>query len=78
MKNICFCFDVLFCLMFCRPKVAVLLFHAATGQFERVHTETYGKTGLRRTVPGAWLAADPRGRAFMIGAVKHTKREKKN
>ncbi len=54
-------------------KVVILLFDAAKGAFERVHEETYGKTGLRRVVPGQWLAADPRGRAFMIGAVERAK-----
>jgi splicing factor 3B subunit 3 len=41
--------------------------------FERVHEETYGKTGLRRLVPGSWLACDPRGRAFMIGGIEKAK-----
>ncbi len=54
-------------------KVVILLFDAGKGAFERVHEETYGKTGLRRIVPGQWLAADPRGRAFMIGAVEKAK-----
>jgi splicing factor 3B subunit 3 len=52
-------------------KVVILLFEK--GAFERVHEETYGKTGLRRVVPGDWLAGDPRGRAFMLGAVEKSK-----
>lgn len=31
--------------------------------------ETYGKTGCRRVVPGHYLAADPKGRAVMIGTI---------
>ena len=37
--------------------------------FERIHQETYGKTGCRRVVPGQYLAVDPKGRAVLIGAV---------
>ena len=35
--------------------------------FKKVHQETFGKSGLRRSVPGQFIAADPRGRALMIG-----------
>lgn len=35
--------------------------------FERVHQETFGKTGCRRIVPGQFLAVDPKGRAILIG-----------
>ena len=49
-------------------KIAILEFSAEKGQFERVHAETYGKTGCRRVVPGQYVAADPRGRAVMVGA----------
>ncbi|KAI8837822.1 splicing factor 3B subunit 3-like protein [Chytridium lagenaria] len=41
--------------------------------FNRVHMETYGKSGCRRIVPGQYLAADPRGRAVLIGAVEKQK-----
>ena len=35
--------------------------------------ETFGKSGCRRIVPGQTLAADPRGRAVMIGAIEKQK-----
>lgn len=35
--------------------------------------EPYGRTGVRRSIPGEYLAADPRGRACMIGAFEKTK-----
>lgn len=41
--------------------------------FEKVHQETFGKTGIRRIVPGEYLAVDPKGRAFMIGAIEKQK-----
>jgi len=42
-------------------------------RFEIVHQEIFGKTGVRRIVPGEYLAADPKGRAVMIGAVEKQK-----
>ncbi len=38
-----------------------------------VHQETYGKSGCRRIVPGQFVAADPKGRAVMIGAIEKNK-----
>lgn len=48
-------------------RIAILEFDANRNCFEKVHLETYGKTGCRRIVPGQYLAMDPRGRAVMIG-----------
>jgi splicing factor 3B subunit 3 len=39
-------------------------------RFVKIHQETYGKTGCRRIVPGEYLAADPKGRVLLIGAVE--------
>ncbi len=41
--------------------------------FIQVHQETFGKSGCRRIVPGQYLAADPKGRAAMIGAIEKQK-----
>ncbi|PIK35819.1 putative splicing factor 3B subunit 3 isoform X2 [Apostichopus japonicus] len=38
-----------------------------------VHQETFGKSGCRRIVPGQFLAVDPKGRAFMVGAIEKQK-----
>jgi len=35
--------------------------------FDKIHQETFGKSGCRRIVPGQFLACDPKGRAVMIG-----------
>jgi splicing factor 3B subunit 3 len=48
-------------------KIAVLEYNAQKNTFDKVHMETFGKTGCRRIVPGQYLATDPRGRAVMIG-----------
>ncbi|KAK4686117.1 splicing factor 3B subunit 3, partial [Tremellales sp. Uapishka_1] len=44
-----------------------------TPHFESLYQEVYGKTGSRRTVPGQYLAVDPKGRSCMIGAIEKSK-----
>lgn len=48
-------------------KIVILEYDPAKNVFEKVHEETFGKSGCRRIVPGQYLAADPKGRAVMIG-----------
>ena len=48
-------------------RIVILEYNAAKNVFEKVHQETYGKSGCRRIVPGQYLAIDPKGRAVMIG-----------
>lgn len=50
-------------------RIVILEYSAQKRIFERIHQETYGKTGCRRVVPGQYLAVDPKGRAVLIGAV---------
>ena len=47
--------------------ISICEFDAKNNQFKRVHLEEFGKTGVRRIVPGQYLACDPKGRAIMIG-----------
>ncbi|GMR55853.1 hypothetical protein PMAYCL1PPCAC_26048 [Pristionchus mayeri] len=54
-------------------RIVILEYHADKAAFERVHQETFGKTGCRRIVPGHYLATDPKGRAILIGAVERQK-----
>ncbi|KAG5179960.1 putative spliceosomal protein sap [Tribonema minus] len=54
-------------------KITVLEWSAETGEMKAVHTETFGKTGCRRIVPGQYMCADPQGRALMIAAVEKQK-----
>lgn len=49
-------------------KIIVLEYKPDRKAFNRVHSETFGKTGVRRIMPGEFLACDPQGRAVMIGA----------
>ncbi|MCP9264399.1 Splicing factor 3B subunit 3 [Dirofilaria immitis] len=54
-------------------RIVILEYNAQKVCFERVHQETFGKTGCRRIVPGQFLAVDPKGRAILIGAVERQK-----
>ncbi|RUS26747.1 CPSF A subunit region-domain-containing protein [Jimgerdemannia flammicorona] len=54
-------------------RIVILEYNPAKNTFDKVHQETYGKSGVRRIVPGQYLATDPKGRAVMIGAVEKQK-----
>jgi splicing factor 3B subunit 3 len=51
-------------------RIVILEYDNEHSRFVKLHQETFGKTGVRRIVPGEYLAADPKGRALMIGAVE--------
>lgn len=42
-------------------------------RFNRIHLETFGKSGVRRVVPGQYLAVDPKGRACLIASAEKNK-----
>ena len=54
-------------------RVVIARYDAEAGAFRKVHQETFGKSGVRRIVPGQHLVVDPKGRALMIGALEKTK-----
>uniref|UniRef100_A0A5S6QBT0 CPSF_A domain-containing protein n=1 Tax=Trichuris muris TaxID=70415 RepID=A0A5S6QBT0_TRIMR len=54
-------------------RICILEYDTARNAFNRVHQETFGKSGCRRVVPGQYLTVDPRGRAIMIGAPEKQK-----
>lgn len=54
-------------------RIVVLEYNPEKNVFERLHMETFGKSGCRRIVPGQYLACDPKGRAIMIAAVEKQK-----
>jgi splicing factor 3B subunit 3 len=53
--------------------LSLLSFSASTRSFTRARCEVFGKSGCRRAVPGQFLAADPKGRACMVGALERSK-----
>ncbi|KAF2197785.1 hypothetical protein GQ43DRAFT_483846 [Delitschia confertaspora ATCC 74209] len=42
-------------------------------EFKTIHYETFGKSGIRRVIPGQYVAADPKGRAVMVASVEKNK-----
>ncbi|RMX51535.1 hypothetical protein pdam_00010321 [Pocillopora damicornis] len=54
-------------------RIVILEYIPSKNTFEKVHQETFGKSGCRRIVPGQYLAVDPKGRAILIGAVEKQK-----
>ena len=54
-------------------RIVVLEYDPDLNDFKKLHQETYGRSGSRRIVPGQYLAADPKGRAVMIGAMEKSK-----
>jgi splicing factor 3B subunit 3 len=54
-------------------RIVILEYNSAKNSLEKVHQETYGKSGCRRIVPGQYMAVDPKGRAVMIGAMEKQK-----
>jgi len=54
-------------------RIVILEYNPTKNTFDKVHQETFGKSGVRRIVPGQYLATDPKGRAVMIGAPEKCK-----
>lgn len=54
-------------------RIAILDYNAEKNTFEQIHLETFGKSGIRRVIPGQYLTVDPKGRAAMIASVEKNK-----
>ena len=54
-------------------RLTILEYDARRGSLSMVHRETFGKSGVRRVVPGQYVCADPKGRAVMVGALEKQK-----
>lgn len=54
-------------------KVVILKYNPQKNVLEKVHQETFGKSGCRRIVPGQYLAVEPKGRGFMVVAIEKQK-----
>lgn len=54
-------------------RIAILEVNLEKREFVKIHQETFGKTGVRRIVPGEYIATDPKGRAILIAAVEKQK-----
>lgn len=54
-------------------RIAIIEYQPTQNRFTRIHLETFGKSGIRRVIPGQFLAADPKGRACLIASVEKNK-----
>ena len=54
-------------------RIAIVEFLPAQNKFNRLHLETFGKSGIRRVIPGQYLAVDPKGRACLTSSVEKNK-----
>lgn len=54
-------------------RIVILEYFKDRNVFDKLHQETFGKSGCRRIVPGQYLAVDPKGRAVMIAACEKQK-----
>jgi splicing factor 3B subunit 3 len=54
-------------------RIAMLQYDPKKNTFERIQQETFGKSGVRRMVPGQYLASDSKGRCSMIASAEKNK-----
>ncbi|KAJ6446550.1 splicing factor 3B subunit 3 [Purpureocillium lavendulum] len=54
-------------------RITIVEYLPEENRFARVHMETYGKSGVRRVVPGEYLVCDPKGRAFLVASIEKNK-----
>ncbi|KAF1811794.1 hypothetical protein P152DRAFT_398698 [Eremomyces bilateralis CBS 781.70] len=54
-------------------RITIIEYLPAKNKFHRIHLETFGKSGVRRVIPGQYLASDPKGRACIIASVEKNK-----
>ncbi|MCJ1379572.1 pre-mRNA-splicing factor rse1 [Xylographa soralifera] len=54
-------------------RITIIEYLPSTNKFSRLHLETFGKSGIRRVIPGQYLAVDPKGRACLIASIEKNK-----
>ncbi|KAF8312848.1 hypothetical protein DL93DRAFT_2081807 [Clavulina sp. PMI_390] len=54
-------------------RIVIIEYDEKNNAFNKLHQETFGKSGARRIVPGQYLAVDNKGRAVMISAMEKSK-----
>lgn len=54
-------------------RITIIEYLPAENRLSRLHLETFGKSGVRRVIPGEYLACDPKGRACLIASVEKNK-----
>ncbi|KAI2618721.1 pre-mRNA-splicing factor rse-1 [Hypomontagnella submonticulosa] len=54
-------------------RIAIVEYIPQQNRFKQQKLETFGKSGVRRVVPGQYLACDPKGRACLIASIEKNK-----
>ncbi|KAI9701055.1 MAG: pre-mRNA-splicing factor rse1 [Candelina mexicana] len=54
-------------------RITIIEYVQSQNRFNRLHLETFGKSGIRRVIPGQYLAVDPKGRACLTASVEKNK-----
>lgn len=54
-------------------RITIIEYVPSQNRLNRIHLETFGKSGVRRVIPGQYLAVDPKGRACLIASVEKNK-----
>lgn len=54
-------------------RITILEYIPSKNFFQRIHLETFGKSGIRRVIPGEYLVVDPKGRACLMASVEKNK-----
>ncbi|KAA8649703.1 hypothetical protein EYZ11_003350 [Aspergillus tanneri] len=54
-------------------RITIIEYVPSQNRFNRIHLETFGKSGVRRVIPGQYLAVDPKGRACLIASLEKNK-----
>ncbi|KAM0343269.1 hypothetical protein ACHAPU_008719 [Fusarium lateritium] len=54
-------------------RITIIEYIPSENRFQRLHLETFGKSGVRRVIPGEYLACDPKGRACLIASTEKNK-----
>jgi len=54
-------------------RISIVEYIPAQNRFKQQKLETFGKSGVRRVIPGQYLASDPKGRACLIASVEKNK-----
>ncbi|KAI1327859.1 pre-mRNA-splicing factor rse-1 [Xylariaceae sp. FL0255] len=54
-------------------RIAIVEYIPQQNRFKQQKLETFGKSGIRRVIPGQYLACDPKGRACLIAAIEKNK-----
>ncbi|KAL6823892.1 CPSF A subunit region domain-containing protein [Trichoderma camerunense] len=54
-------------------RITIIEYLPKENRFHKLHLETFGKSGVRRVIPGEYLACDPKGRACLIASIEKNK-----